>query len=139
MCFRSIISIFGLGHVLVGLNFQNFLKNLHFYVFCEEINVEYSGHRRGVKLADVKKLILYLFRSVKIGCFSYCSHENLIRARWDRVCEKNFQIFHLWAVFLTKYFTCTVEAFLWKQQSAENIFFQQSIFSTEGTDRSIQC
>ena len=82
MCFRSIISIFDLGYVLVGINFQNFLEKFGFFTyFVRKYTLNITGHRRGVELADVKKLILYLFRSVKIDCFSYCSHENLIRAR----------------------------------------------------------
>ena len=58
------------------------------YQFYEELHFEYSGYHRVVKLVDIKKLILVPFRSVKIDYFSYSTHENPMRTRWDRVCEK---------------------------------------------------
>ena len=53
--------------------------------------------------------------------------------------KKIFQFFHLWVGFLIEYFTCTIEGFLWELKSAENDFFQKSIFSAGDVGRSIQC
>ena len=50
--------------------------------------------------------------------------------------KKRFQIFHLWAAFLTKYFACTVESFLWEPKSAENDFFEsRSVLELDCFDR----
>ena len=59
------------------------------------MHVEHSGYHRGVKSIDIKKLILQPFRPVKIDVFSYSSHQNPIRIRWDRLSEKIFQNFLL--------------------------------------------
>ena len=50
--------------------------------------------------------------------------------------KKILQIFHLWAAFLTKYFVCIVESFLWESNSTENNFFWKSIFWAEGVGKS---
>ena len=59
------------------------------------MHFEHSGYHRGVKSADIKKLILQPFRSIKIDTFSYSSHENPMRTRWDRVGKKAFSNFLL--------------------------------------------
>ena len=48
-----------------------------------------------LKSTDIQKLILQSFRSVKIYTFSYSSHENPMRTRWDRVGKKAFSNFLL--------------------------------------------
>ena len=40
--------------------------------------------------------------------------------------KKNFQIFHFWAAFLTKYFTHTVECLLWQPNLGQIWFFAKS-------------
>ena len=101
------------------------------------MHVEHSGYQRSVKSTDLKKLILQPFRSVNIDAFSYSSHSNPMGTRCDRVCEKNFPIFHLWVAFLTEYFTCTVDGFLREPKLAQNAVFRTSILSTEGVGSSI--
>ena len=57
---------------------------------------EHSGYYRAVKLTVMKIIILQSFRSNNIDGFSYSIHKNLIRTRWDQLCEKIF----------VKIFTC---------------------------------
>ena len=54
---------------------------------------------RSVKWIDIKKIILQPFRPIKIDAFSYSSHWNSIRTRWDRVCEKKVSIFFTYVCF----------------------------------------
>ena len=59
------------------------------------MHFEHSLCHRGIKSIDIKKLHLQPFRPVKIDTFSYSSHENPMRTRWDRVGEKIFSNFSL--------------------------------------------
>ena len=77
------------------------------------------------------------FLSIKMDEFSYSSHQNPMRIRWDRVCEKIFPIFYLWVAFLTKYFTHNILSFLWEPKLGENDFFRKLVFSAENVGRSI--